>query len=58
LSSASSSQVRASDFPPLSYLGGADRAYLRLIIIGLVIIGLVLARPQGILGKRDEMVLE
>lgn len=50
--------TRFLDFPPLSYLSGADRAYVRLIVIGLVIIGLVLARPQGILGKRDEMVLE
>ncbi|MGZ4290210.1 MAG: branched-chain amino acid ABC transporter permease [Gaiellaceae bacterium] len=50
--------TRFLDFPPLSYLSGADRAYLRLIVIGLVIIGLVIARPQGILGKRDEMVLE
>ena len=29
-----------------------------MIVIGLVIIGLVLVRPQGLLGKRDEMVLE
>jgi neutral amino acid transport system permease protein len=50
--------TRFLDFPPLSYLSGADRAYLRLIVIGLVIIGLVLVRPQGILGRRDEMVLE
>jgi branched-chain amino acid transport system permease protein len=50
--------TRFLDFPPLSYLSGADRAYLRLIVIGLVIIGLVLWRPQGLLGKRDEMVLE
>ena len=50
--------TRFLDFPPLSYLSGADRAYLRLIAIGLVIIGLVLWRPQGLLGKRDEMVLE
>ena len=50
--------TRFLDFRPLSSLGSADRAYLRLIIIGLVIIGLVLVRPQGILGKRDEMVLE
>src|SRR5205823_6205586 len=50
--------TRFLDFPPLSYLGGADRAYVRLIVIGLVIIGLVLLRPQGILGKREEMVLE
>ena len=50
--------TRFLDFRPLSALDSADRAYLRLIIIGLVIIGLVLVRPQGILGKRDEMVLE
>jgi branched-chain amino acid transport system permease protein len=50
--------TRFLDFRPLSYLSGADRAYLRLIVIGLVIIGLVLVRPQGLLGKRDEMVLE
>ena len=50
--------TRFLDFPPLSYLSGADRAYVRLIVIGLVIIGLVLWRPQGILGRRDEMVLE
>jgi ABC-type branched-subunit amino acid transport system permease subunit len=50
--------TRFLDFRPLSYLDSADRAYLRLIVIGLVIIGLVLVRPQGILGKRDEMVLE
>jgi len=50
--------TRFLDFRPLSYLDSADRAYLRLIVIGLVIIGLVLLRPQGILGKRDEMVLE
>jgi branched-chain amino acid transport system permease protein len=50
--------TRFLDFPPLSHLDSADRAYLRLIVIGLVIIGLVLLRPQGILGNRDEMVLE
>jgi len=50
--------TRFLDFRPLSYLDSAERAYLRLIIIGLVIIGLVLLRPQGILGRRKEMVLE
>jgi ABC-type branched-subunit amino acid transport system permease subunit len=50
--------TRFLDFKPLSYLDSAERAYLRLIIIGLVIIGLVLLRPQGILGRRKEMVLE
>jgi len=50
--------TRFFDFPPFSYLDSADRAYVRLMIIGLVIIGLVLFRPQGLLGRRDEMVLE
>jgi ABC-type branched-subunit amino acid transport system permease subunit len=50
--------TRFLDFAPLSYLDSAERAYLRLIVIGLVIIGLVLWRPQGILGRREEMVLE
>jgi ABC-type branched-subunit amino acid transport system permease subunit len=50
--------TRFLDFAPLSYLDSAERAYLRLIVIGLVIIGLVLLRPQGILGRREEMVLE
>ncbi len=50
--------TRFFDFPPFSYLDSADRAYVRLMIIGFVIIGLVLLRPQGILGRRDEMVLE
>ena len=50
--------TRFFDFPPFSYLDSADRAYVRLMLIGFVIIGLVLFRPQGILGRRDEMVLE
>jgi branched-chain amino acid transport system permease protein len=50
--------TRFFDFAPFSYLDSADRAYVRLIVIGLVLIGLVLWRPQGLLGKRAEMVLE
>jgi ABC-type branched-subunit amino acid transport system permease subunit len=50
--------TRFLDFAPLSYLDSAQRAYFRLIVIGLLIIGLVLLRPQGILGRREEMVLE
>jgi branched-chain amino acid transport system permease protein len=50
--------TRFFDFPPFSYLDSADRAYLRLMVIGLAIIVLVVFRPQGILGRRDEMVLE
>ena len=50
--------TRFFDFAPFSLLDSAERAYVRLIIIGLVLIGLVLFRPQGLLGKREEMVLE
>jgi branched-chain amino acid transport system permease protein len=50
--------TRFFDFAPFSYLDSADRAYLRLMVIGLAIIVLVVFRPQGIVGRRDEMVLE
>jgi len=50
--------TRFLDFRPLSYFDSADRAYLRLVIIGLILIGLMAFRPQGILGKREELVLE
>ena len=50
--------TRFFDFPPFSYFDSADRAYLRLILIGLVIVVLVVLRPQGLLGRREELVLE
>lgn len=50
--------TRFLDFPPFSWFGSDQRAYLRLIVIGLVILVLVVLRPQGLLGKREEMVLE
>jgi ABC-type branched-subunit amino acid transport system permease subunit len=50
--------TRFFDFAPFSWFDSAERAYLRLAVIGLVIIALVVFRPQGILGRRKEMVLE
>ena len=50
--------TRFFNFAPFTYLGSADRAYLRLMVIGLIIILTVVLRPQGVLGKREEMVLE
>jgi branched-chain amino acid transport system permease protein len=50
--------TRFFDFAPFSLLDSTERAYVRLIVIGLVIIGLMLFRPQGIFGSKDEMVLE
>jgi branched-chain amino acid transport system permease protein len=50
--------TRFFDFAPFSLLDSTERAYVRLIVIGLLIIGLVLFRPQGLFGSREEMVLE
>jgi branched-chain amino acid transport system permease protein len=50
--------TRFFGFAPFSWFASDQRAYLRLIVIGLIIIVLVVVRPQGLLGKRREMVLE
>jgi len=50
--------TRFLDFAPFSWFASDQRAYLRLIIIGLIILLLVLLRPQGLLGNKREMVLE
>jgi branched-chain amino acid transport system permease protein len=50
--------TRFFDFAPFAWFDSAERAYLRLLVIGLVIIGLTLFRPQGLLGRREEMLLE
>jgi ABC-type branched-subunit amino acid transport system permease subunit len=50
--------TRFLDFAPFSYVGTAERAYLRLIVVGAVLIGLMAFRPQGLFGKRAELVLE
>jgi neutral amino acid transport system permease protein len=50
--------TRFISFPPLSYLDSAQLAYLRLIIIGALMIGLMAFRPQGIFGKREEVSLD
>ncbi len=50
--------TRFLDVWPLNTFDSAERAYLRLIIVGLILIGLMAFRPQGILGKREELVVE
>ena len=51
--------TRFFDFAPFGWFESAERAYPRLIVIGLAIIGLTaLFRPQGIFGRREELVLE
>ena len=50
--------TRFLNFAPFSWFASDERAYLRLIIVGLIILVLVLVRPQGLLGNKREMVLE
>lgn len=38
-------------------LAGEKVAALRFLLVGLILIGLVAFRPQGVFGKREEMVL-
>src|SRR5262249_17556249 len=50
--------TRFLDFAPFSWVGTAERSYLRLIIVGAVLVALMAFRPQGIFGGREELVLE
>jgi ABC-type branched-subunit amino acid transport system permease subunit len=50
--------TRFLDFWPLSVFASGDRAYLRLVLVGLGLIVLVIWRPQGIFGNRREDALE
>ncbi|MEW6636206.1 MAG: branched-chain amino acid ABC transporter permease [Actinomycetota bacterium] len=43
---------------PREFLSGAEAAYLRQIGIGALIMAIMIFRPQGILGNREEMVLD
>jgi branched-chain amino acid transport system permease protein len=45
-------------FADIPLFDTADQAFLRLVIIGLVLIGLMAFRPQGLFGRREEMILE
>jgi branched-chain amino acid transport system permease protein len=49
--------TRFFTFPPFSYLSSANRAYVRLIIIGLILIGLMAFRPQGLFGRKEELTV-
>jgi branched-chain amino acid transport system permease protein len=50
--------TRFLNFAPFSWFASDERAYLRLMIIGAIILVLVVLRPQGLFGSRREMVLE
>jgi branched-chain amino acid transport system permease protein len=50
--------TRFFDFAPFTYFDAPERAYLRLVIIGLILIGLMAFRPQGLLGRKEDLVFE
>jgi ABC-type branched-subunit amino acid transport system permease subunit len=50
--------TRFLGFWPLSLLDDGDRASVRLIVVGLILIGLMAFRPQGIFGKKEELLLD
>jgi len=50
--------TRFLDFWPLSLLSSGDRAFLRLILVGLALIVLVIWRPQGLFGNKREDAFE
>jgi hypothetical protein len=50
--------TRFFTFWPFSVFDASQRSYMRIMIIGIVLIVLMIRRPQGIFGKREEMVLE
>jgi branched-chain amino acid transport system permease protein len=52
------SGTRFLDFWPVNLLSSSDTAFLRLILLGLALVVLVIWRPQGILGNRQEDALE
>jgi ABC-type branched-subunit amino acid transport system permease subunit len=51
------SGTRFLNFFPLSLFDSGERAYLRLILVGLLLIALMAIRPQGIFGNRRELLL-
>jgi branched-chain amino acid transport system permease protein len=50
--------TRFFGFWPFSLLQAPDRAAVRLILIGLILIAIMAFRPQGIFGKREELLLD
>jgi len=49
--------TRFLDFYPLSLIDSGARAFLRLLVVGLLLIVLMAIRPQGLLGNRRELLL-
>jgi len=50
--------TRFLNFYPLSLFDSGSRAYLRLFLVGLLLVLFMALRPQGILGDRRQLLLE
>jgi branched-chain amino acid transport system permease protein len=52
------SGTRFLDFFPLSLIDSGSRAFLRLFLVGFLLVLFMALRPQGLLGNRRELLLE
>ncbi len=52
------SGTRFLNFFPLSLFDSGSRAFLRLFLVGLLLVLFMALRPQGLLGSRRELMLE
>lgn len=52
------SGTRFMDFFPLSLINSGSRAFLRLFLVGLLLVLFMALRPEGLLGNRRELLLE
>jgi ABC-type branched-subunit amino acid transport system permease subunit len=52
------SGTRFLNFYPLSLFDSGSRAFLRLFLVGLMLVLFMALRPQGILGNKKELLLE
>jgi branched-chain amino acid transport system permease protein len=50
--------TRFLDFYPLSLIDSGSRAFLRLFLVGLLLVLFMALRPQGMMGNRKELMLE
>jgi len=49
--------TRFFTFFPFDLVSDTDRQYLRLLIIGAILVAIMLFRPQGMFGSKEELVL-
>src|SRR5262245_6145131 len=50
--------TRFLDFYPLSLIDSGSRAFLRLFLVGLLLVLFMALRPQGLLGSRRQLLLD